>query len=386
MSTTGPQRHLIPLTPSTSFMSQGGIESPQEGASPATPQRSTISCAFSTKLLISPFCTPDNGTLTLSASSPAVAKDHDSSDFLSSPYDPTQTPAFKHYQSQLPCNQPWRFPSPSHPLHTTPKELCLGIPVDGVKGDGLQSTYISSAASPLVAPSREPTNYLKLSDTHQLDGSPLLSKMTMGKLKFERRTVSDSDLEPRLGKKSKRATDLIRCDSIFSSSKAEERESVLTDDDVFSVDSNFTIDSIFRSPEDPLDIWLNLEDSETRKDSGEHSSYKQPPMLRTVDLPRVGTDEILDSNTKYWLPQASGLGLGLRFGSSPHEDGMDDRGSFSFEEFSGPTWRRSRKVADSSSLQRHCKEEIATSEAKSGDYGHIYSPSSHSRKRKTIDV
>ncbi|KAJ8521450.1 hypothetical protein ONZ45_g1859 [Pleurotus djamor] len=43
-----------------------------------------------------------------------------------SPYNPLQTPSFKHAPPRLPSDQPWRFPSPSHPMHTN-RELFLTI-------------------------------------------------------------------------------------------------------------------------------------------------------------------------------------------------------------------------------------------------------------------
>ncbi|CAK5280566.1 unnamed protein product [Mycena citricolor] len=36
-----------------------------------------------------------------------------------SPYDPLLTPAFRHSPPRLPSDQPWRFTSPSHPLHSS---------------------------------------------------------------------------------------------------------------------------------------------------------------------------------------------------------------------------------------------------------------------------
>lgn len=41
-----------------------------------------------------------------------------------SPYNPLLTPSFRHSPPRLPSDQPWRFPSPSHPLHSK-RELCL---------------------------------------------------------------------------------------------------------------------------------------------------------------------------------------------------------------------------------------------------------------------
>lgn len=42
-----------------------------------------------------------------------------------SPYDPLRTPSFRHSPPRLPLEQPWRFPSPSHPLHSRSRELSL---------------------------------------------------------------------------------------------------------------------------------------------------------------------------------------------------------------------------------------------------------------------
>ncbi|TFK77002.1 hypothetical protein BDN72DRAFT_755045 [Pluteus cervinus] len=44
-----------------------------------------------------------------------------------SPYDPTLTPSFRHSPPRLPSDQPWRFPSPSHPLHSRSRELSLSM-------------------------------------------------------------------------------------------------------------------------------------------------------------------------------------------------------------------------------------------------------------------
>ncbi|KAL6310052.1 hypothetical protein BKA93DRAFT_182203 [Sparassis latifolia] len=41
-----------------------------------------------------------------------------------SPYDPLVTPSFRHSPARLPSDQPWRFPSPSHPLHSA-RDLSL---------------------------------------------------------------------------------------------------------------------------------------------------------------------------------------------------------------------------------------------------------------------
>jgi hypothetical protein len=42
-----------------------------------------------------------------------------------SPYDPLLTPSFRHSPPRLPSDQPWRFPSPSHPLYSKGHDFCL---------------------------------------------------------------------------------------------------------------------------------------------------------------------------------------------------------------------------------------------------------------------
>lgn len=44
---------------------------------------------------------------------------------LESPYNPLLTPAFRHSSPRHPIDQPWRFPSPSHPLHSKAHDLSL---------------------------------------------------------------------------------------------------------------------------------------------------------------------------------------------------------------------------------------------------------------------
>ncbi|KAI0307752.1 hypothetical protein B0F90DRAFT_1676876, partial [Multifurca ochricompacta] len=44
-----------------------------------------------------------------------------------SPYNPLTTPSFRHSPARLPSDQPWRFPSPSHPLHLTSLGASFGM-------------------------------------------------------------------------------------------------------------------------------------------------------------------------------------------------------------------------------------------------------------------
>ncbi|KAL0951057.1 hypothetical protein HGRIS_007796 [Hohenbuehelia grisea] len=57
-----------------------------------------------------------------------------------SPYNPLQTPSFKHSPPRLPSDQPWRFPSPSHPLHSKARELCLSMLAPDNGSPGIKRT------------------------------------------------------------------------------------------------------------------------------------------------------------------------------------------------------------------------------------------------------
>ena len=71
------------------------------------------------------------------------------------PYDPLQTPSFRHSPPRLPSDQPWLYPSPSHPLHLRTPELSLSmlVPNDpspitrGVNSEGSPLTVHSSPLS-----------------------------------------------------------------------------------------------------------------------------------------------------------------------------------------------------------------------------------------------
>ncbi|KAF8974021.1 hypothetical protein BDZ97DRAFT_1935883 [Flammula alnicola] len=75
-----------------------------------------------------------------------------------SPYNPLQTPSFRHSPPPLPSDQPWRYPSPSHPLHSNTRDLSLTIvalPLTSPIAKGVQSleaspmTMLATHSSPL---------------------------------------------------------------------------------------------------------------------------------------------------------------------------------------------------------------------------------------------
>ncbi|KAH9486836.1 hypothetical protein JR316_0000901 [Psilocybe cubensis] len=76
-----------------------------------------------------------------------------------SPYNPLQTPSFRHSPPRLPSEQPWRFPSPSHPLHATRDisltmvALPLASPIKGFTTSS-PSTMLALNSSPISSPSK----------------------------------------------------------------------------------------------------------------------------------------------------------------------------------------------------------------------------------------
>ncbi|CCL98992.1 uncharacterized protein FIBRA_01000 [Fibroporia radiculosa] len=65
---------------------------------------------------------------------------------VESPYDPLVTPlGFRHSPRRLPSDQPWRFPSPSHPLHSKARELSLCMLVRGEASPVVNGLEVSPA-------------------------------------------------------------------------------------------------------------------------------------------------------------------------------------------------------------------------------------------------
>ncbi|KIJ21654.1 hypothetical protein PAXINDRAFT_123668 [Paxillus involutus ATCC 200175] len=69
-----------------------------------------------------------------------------------SPYDPTLTPSFRHSPPRLPSDQPWRFPSPSHPLHSKAREFCLSMLVRGGISPSVKGSSTTDSSSPSLGP------------------------------------------------------------------------------------------------------------------------------------------------------------------------------------------------------------------------------------------
>ena len=76
-----------------------------------------------------------------------------------------------------PFRMPWRYPSPSHPLYTGPDELCLGVPVGGMTGEGLRSTYVPLQASPFPGANNHQSQL-----SSPVAASPLSQKLVTGRV------------------------------------------------------------------------------------------------------------------------------------------------------------------------------------------------------------
>ncbi|KAI0286981.1 hypothetical protein BGY98DRAFT_24748 [Russula aff. rugulosa BPL654] len=73
-----------------------------------------------------------------------------------SPYNPLTTPSFRHSPPRLPSDQPWRFPSPSHPLHFTALDASLGvIAPEQASPSGVVSAPSAIDVSPVIIAPRE---------------------------------------------------------------------------------------------------------------------------------------------------------------------------------------------------------------------------------------
>ena len=82
---------------------------------------------------------------------------------------------------------PWKFPSPSHPLYSSPDELCLAVPISGMTGEGLRSSYVALQASPFPTAAGNQSQF-----SSPVAGSPLSSKPVIGKVTGWRRSKSRS--------------------------------------------------------------------------------------------------------------------------------------------------------------------------------------------------
>ncbi|KAF9472248.1 hypothetical protein BDN70DRAFT_844686 [Pholiota conissans] len=98
-----------------------------------------------------------------------------------SPYNPLQTPSFRHCSPPLPFDQPWRYPSPSHPLHSNTRDLSLTIVTRPLpspsKVDVNPMTMLAMHSSPLTStPQRVSVTNFETPVRSKISGSKALRK------------------------------------------------------------------------------------------------------------------------------------------------------------------------------------------------------------------
>lgn len=143
----------------------------------------TISVNFSeAQLAISPPLTPQSLSPEIanrSFSEPtSPSPKHHEAVIPASPYNPLLTPSFRHSPPRLPSDQPWRFPSPSHPLHSKTRELYLGAVVRGATSPSV-SILDSSPVSMLNTPAihhKARYNTVDSDNADRLDSSPIATR------------------------------------------------------------------------------------------------------------------------------------------------------------------------------------------------------------------
>lgn len=94
-----------------------------------------------------------------------------------SPYNPLTTPSFRHSPLRLPSDQPWRFPSPSHPLHFTSVDVSLGMIMrEQASPSGAVSAPLAIDVSPVIIAPRDGK-----SSSFNTPGVVILGKKDLGR-------------------------------------------------------------------------------------------------------------------------------------------------------------------------------------------------------------
>lgn len=109
-----------------------------------------------------------------------------------SPYNPLTTPSFRHSPPRLPSDQPWRFPSPSHPLHFTALDASLGMVArEQASPSGVVSAPSAIDVSPVIIAPREGK-----ASSYNTPGVLIFGKKDTGKSTAKRKTIKRSTAKP----------------------------------------------------------------------------------------------------------------------------------------------------------------------------------------------
>ena len=282
-----------------------------------------------------------------------------------SPYDPSKTPAFKHTSNRPRRQQPWRFPSPSHPLYNSPDELCLGVPIAGMAGEGLRSAYVPAQASPLPIGNlkrRSPVKSALDLTASPLNSSPLCSKIVNGKILGWKRSASDSRLRPALPTLTPIEVGPRRLFSYRGPLPVPVTERLEYIQGDVSMDELSTGDSSFTSElGDPFNALLNpstvaeVDDDGSPIDLAAKVNFSDSPIIHASEI----DDDILGTclDTESWCRQRSGIGLGIfKSGVEPEEAVVNDLFHKFTQDGSGGDWE-SDVIGGLTSSQDEVEEE-----------------------------
>ncbi|KAF8912760.1 hypothetical protein CPB84DRAFT_1721577 [Gymnopilus junonius] len=196
-----------------------------------------------------------------------------------SPYNPLQTPAFRHSPPPLPSDQPWRFASPSHPLSTTRDiSLTMLAPLASPIKTGPLGPMLAMHSSPLSSPSGAPSS----SAAFETPGhSKILFPKTINRPQFIKGPVS-SPLNPSRRYRESHGSPLIKkpLGTLHNRQHSDLSEAWFSEDSLAPASSS-----------DPFYIygsWSTVEDSPispVRIPKG--PSEPESPVLRNGTLPTV---------------------------------------------------------------------------------------------------
>ncbi|EJC98693.1 uncharacterized protein FOMMEDRAFT_23508 [Fomitiporia mediterranea MF3/22] len=206
---------------------------------------------------------------------------------------------------------PWKFPSPSHPLYSSPDELCLGVPIMGMTGEGLRSSYVAVQASPF--PGTGAAGQSQFSSP--VAASPLSQKPVTGRvLGWKRSKDRPKSKLPPLPEPSPRRPLYTGPLPVPMSEKLD-----LTPNLTMSTDGE--TDTSFSTLGDPFSTdafsnWFDLSSPNKGERERAPSGFLDTPLRRSASTSAIEKLQLADSGKKeepssMLLP--SGFGLGFNF-------------------------------------------------------------------------
>lgn len=236
-----------------------------------------------------------------------------------SPYDPLLTPSFRHSPARLPIDQPWRFPSPSHPLHSSARELSLCMLVRGEASPMVRGLDVSPLV--IVPPSER--------EKRSIFSSPMVpseSESRPPKRRLFSDTISSTPFFERMKPKVRVAESPLGRE--FTPLKPKGLESIAKANDAWRVNNAFTptkspglgLLTPFRlDADDPFSSLLSKPWTSTPAKS---ISALSPPdsIMDPSESPVLRSSQ----NSAITRNVSECLGLGLLEGFSLRDDGADD--------------------------------------------------------------